>query len=115
MPCIQEKYVTFEEKETDVNIAVHMVSLALQNKLDKILLFSADSDLIPAIREIKCVSPAVTIKVVLPYDRESIMLVNNSHENARIKRRHLEKHQFPDKIILAPSKNLFLEKPCSWR
>jgi len=39
-----------KEKQTDINIAIHMVSDALLNKCDKCVLVSADSDFIPALR-----------------------------------------------------------------
>ncbi|MDR3204523.1 MAG: NYN domain-containing protein [Deltaproteobacteria bacterium] len=44
---------SFEEKETDVNIAISIVSLVIKYKFNTFLLFSADSDLIPVIEEIK--------------------------------------------------------------
>ena len=42
----KKQYQTFEEKETDINIAVRMMLEASKNTVDKILLFSGDSDMI---------------------------------------------------------------------
>ncbi len=47
--CLKE-YKTFEEKETDVNVGLHLLNSAYQNQFDKFLLLTADSDLIPAIK-----------------------------------------------------------------
>lgn len=42
-----------EEKETDVNIAIQLVSDALQNVYDKAILVSADTDFIPAVKMVR--------------------------------------------------------------
>lgn len=39
-----------EEKETDVNIALHILDSAYQNSFDRAVIISGDSDLSPAIR-----------------------------------------------------------------
>lgn len=45
--------LVFKEKGVDVKIAVDMVSLSCDKKADEILLLSSDSDLHPAIAEVK--------------------------------------------------------------
>lgn len=42
-----------EEKETDVNIALHMLRGAYKDEFDKALLISRDSDLVPAVAMIR--------------------------------------------------------------
>lgn len=49
----KETLLVFKEKGVDVKIAVDMVSIACDKKADKIILVSSDSDLQPAIAEIK--------------------------------------------------------------
>lgn len=107
-----KKYKTFEEKETDVNIAVTLLLEANQNNFDKALLFTADSDLIAAVKALKQLAPDKYIQVILPYKRTSIDLVNCCHSSARIKRHHLERNQLPEKIELGNGK--YLIKPDSW-
>lgn len=46
----KESFITYEEKETDVNIAVKLIEDCVLGSSDKIVLISADSDLIPPIR-----------------------------------------------------------------
>ena len=48
----RQQYMTFEEKETDVNIAVTMLLEAAKDTFDKALLFSGDSDMIAGIRAV---------------------------------------------------------------
>lgn len=110
--CTQ-KYMTFEEKETDINIAVTMLLEAAHNKFDKAILFTGDSDLIAGIRGLKLLPPDKHIKVVIPYKRTSIDLENNCDSSSRIKRKHLERNQLPDTIELPNGK--FICKPEKWK
>ena len=48
-----KKVLVFKEKGVDVKIAVDMVSLACDRKVENIILCSSDSDLQPAIEEVK--------------------------------------------------------------
>jgi len=48
-----KKIIIFKEKGVDVKIAVDMVSMACDKKVKEIILCSSDSDLQPAIQEIK--------------------------------------------------------------
>ena len=43
----------YHEKGVDVQIAVEMIRFAFQNKYDVAYLLSSDSDLIPAVKEVK--------------------------------------------------------------
>lgn len=47
---------TYEEKETDVNIAVQLVADAAASRADLALIISADSDLCPAVRTARSVA-----------------------------------------------------------
>jgi uncharacterized LabA/DUF88 family protein len=111
--CYQH-YQTFEEKQTDVNIAVHMGSQAHKHQFDKLLLFSCDSDLTPAISEIKKIAPHITVQIIIPYLRHANYLTQISDKSSKIQLHHLKKHQFPDKILLNGPKPIYLEKPIEW-
>ena len=45
----RQKYDTHEEKETDVNIGVHLMADAQQDRFDRALVVSADTDLNAAV------------------------------------------------------------------
>ncbi len=52
------------EKQTDVGVATALIQGAYENTYDKVLLFSADTDLIPAIALVKEKFPEKEIKLV---------------------------------------------------
>jgi len=65
------RWVAHEEKETDVHIAITLVSDALTNKFDRAIVISADSDLAPAVRLAGLSSPPKEIFVAAPPGRFS--------------------------------------------
>jgi uncharacterized LabA/DUF88 family protein len=52
-----ETWVVYEEKETDVSIALALLEDAVLDRYDTALLLSADSDLCPAVRAAKRLRP----------------------------------------------------------
>lgn len=55
-----------EEKRTDVNIATHLIGDCALDNVDKIVLVTADSDLIPPVDFIKSNFPNKRIKIYFP-------------------------------------------------
>lgn len=92
-----------EEKETDVNIALHILDQAYQDKFDRAVIVSADSDFSPVIRLTKERFPEKQFRILTPVGREhSRDLVNAVGGDANatyIKRIHIERSLFPEKIV----------------
>lgn len=65
----RQTYVTHEEKETDVNIGVHLVADALRDRLDRALVISADTDLNSAVALARSEAPGKRIDLVAPPNR----------------------------------------------
>ncbi|MBG9374653.1 NYN domain-containing protein [Panacibacter sp. DH6] len=65
-----------EEKRTDVNISCHMLLDCFKNNADKLILVTADSDLIPTIECIKQNFPDKQFKIYFPPFRTSMDLIN---------------------------------------
>lgn len=65
-----------EEKKTDVNISIRMVGDCIQDKTDKLILISGDSDLIPPIEFIIKNYPQKRIAVFFPPTISSTSLSN---------------------------------------
>ena len=65
------RWTDYEEKETDVNIAVHLVRDVASNAMDSALVVSADSDLSPAIRVAQLMKPDLFITAAFPPRRKS--------------------------------------------
>jgi uncharacterized LabA/DUF88 family protein len=68
-PSCKHEWDTHEEKESDVNIALHLVTLAYENAFDKAIIFTADTDLAPAIRTVREKFPLKDVRVAIPERR----------------------------------------------
>ncbi len=103
-----------EEKETDVNIALYILDQAYQNKFDRAVIISADSDFSPAIRLAKQRFPEKQFRILTPVNRKhSWDLVNavGGKRNANhVKRIHIERSLFPERIILPSGKEIIRPK-----
>lgn len=60
-----------EEKRTDVNISIHLLLDCFKNNADKLVLITADSDLITTVQTIKKEFPQKQIKIYFPPKRTS--------------------------------------------
>lgn len=65
----RQTYTTHEEKETDVNIGVHLVADALRDRYDRALVISADTDLNSAVALARIEAPMKRIDLVAPPGR----------------------------------------------
>lgn len=63
------RWISHEEKETDVNVAIHLVKDVLTNQFDRAIIVSADSDLVPAVMMAKAHNRAKSIDVIAPPKR----------------------------------------------
>ena len=89
-------YMAREEKESDVNIATHMVSDAYEDKFDQAFLVTNDSDLIGPMRFLRGRFPKKGIKVIAPpLRRHSKELWALATHKAAILQTHIEKCLFP--------------------
>ena len=91
-----------EEKETDVNIALHLVRGAFTNGYDRALLISGDSDLVPAVRMVLEDFPTKQIVVIAPIGQRYSMDLYNAaggRTNCRkMKQVHLEQSLLPREV-----------------
>lgn len=92
-----------EEKETDVNIALHLLDEAYRDSFDHALLFTADSDLAPAVRIVKKRFPNKQIFIITPprykHSLELIRAVGGHKYSRQIKLSHLENALLPETIV----------------
>ena len=61
--------MTFEEKRTDVNIAIHLFQNAVMDAYDKAVLVSGD--IIPAVQAVQKTFPQKNLSVVIPIGRRA--------------------------------------------
>ena len=99
-PSCSHRWVGHEEKETDVQIALYMLRSVVKKDCDKILLISADSDLVPAVKMAKELSPNFPVVLLTPPGRSGLArdLKSVSDRSIRIKQKHLERNLLPEKL-----------------
>lgn len=105
-------YERYNEKMTDVNIAVQMLSDAYRNEFDVAFLVSADSDLVPPVREVRQLLNKRVI-AIYPPGRGSGDLDRAVNGHLHITDTALARCQFPDEVIAA--KGVVLQRPDRWR
>lgn len=69
LECCHEgtrQWQDYEEKHTDVSIAISMVDDAHRGKYEKLILVTADTDLVPAVRMAKIIRPSLQITLCIP-------------------------------------------------
>ena len=104
---------TFEEKQTDVNIAVSMLADCHADQFDMALLISADSDLTSPIREIHRLFPEKNIIVAFPPGRRSDQLRCEADGCFTIGESKFRHSQLPDPVIKPDG--YALKRPTQWR
>jgi hypothetical protein len=63
------RWTSHEERETDVNVAIHLVHDALTDRFDRSILISADSDLVPAVELVRSFNGTKEISPIAPPGR----------------------------------------------
>jgi uncharacterized LabA/DUF88 family protein len=103
------KWKGHEEKETDVQIAVHMVSDALRGETDRIIVISADTDLGPAIKMIAVHAPECEVFVAAPPGRFNFC--RSLEPKLEIKPGRLARCLLPESVQVAPAKSITRPQP----
>jgi uncharacterized LabA/DUF88 family protein len=103
---------TYEEKETDVSIAVALVEDAVNDLYDVAILISADSDLCPAIRAVRRLAPNKRIIAVFPPGRRADALRRACDGVRHLDEVSLRNAQLPDEVP-GPA-GLTYKRPAHW-
>lgn len=109
----KDMFKTFEEKRTDVSIGVKLTSFAFIDKFDIAYILSADSDLIPAVEEIKLFFPKKEFIIIVPFGRSCNELAEICNQKMKIKEHHLSTSQFD--LDITTSKGSIISCPLEWR
>jgi uncharacterized LabA/DUF88 family protein len=105
-------WTVYEEKETDVSIAVALLEDAVRDRYDTALLVSADSDLCPAIRAMKRLRPEKRIVAAFPPRRESGDLKRAVDGYLTIGDDKIRQSQLPS-VVTKPN-GISLRRPKHW-
>jgi uncharacterized LabA/DUF88 family protein len=108
----------WEEKKSDVALASYIIRDVVLNKCDTIFLFSADSDITPALDVIQEITHSIkTIKILVffPPGNYSYDLSNRANKVFRLERHEykFQSSQFPDEVEL--DSGFVIEKPEKWK
>lgn len=104
---------SYEEKETDVGIAVALVEAAATKSYDVTLLLSADSDLTPAIHAARRLHPAGRLIAVFPPNRESPVLARRVDAHFRLGGARIRACQLPNRFVGGDGRTI--RRPMRWR
>jgi len=95
----KNEFIAHEEKETDVNIAIHLLDLAHRKAFDKALIITADSDLCPVINLITEKFNDINITILVPPGRYAIAReLRSKVPTIKIKQSHLENNLLPAEV-----------------
>lgn len=106
------QWITYEEKESDVNLAIALVEDAALDRFDTALVISGDSDLVPAVRAAKRLRPQTEVVAVFPPGRASDPLRNVVDRTLHIDHAMLRRSQLPDEVT-TPN-GIKLSRPAYW-
>lgn len=103
----------YEEKETDVNIAVNLVADAAAQKAETFMIMSADSDIAPAVRMAQALNPAAFYLAAFPPKRFSNELKTLMPASFQIGRGRISKALLPD--VVSTKDGTSHARPDKWR
>lgn len=103
----------YEEKMTDVNIAVQLIADAFDDNYDTALILSADSDLTTPVKFVRNRFPNKKIVVAQPPGRNSNQLSKVATVAFQISRKKVQNNQLPDTITTVAG--IVLQRPATWK
>lgn len=113
----QQKWTSYEEKESDVSLGVQLVEDTALGMMDEAWIVSGDSDMAPAVRSARRIAAqqgrALRLVAVFPPRRSSHTLSQLADHTLRIFDRVPERHQLPDPVI--GGAGVSLVRPSHWR
>jgi uncharacterized LabA/DUF88 family protein len=97
-PLCLKCYQTYEEKKTDINIAITLLGDAVADKFDTALILSGDSDLAPVTTKLKQLSQNKKIGIIIPKGQFAVHLKHNADFFKRIQTKDLKKSLLPEQV-----------------
>jgi uncharacterized LabA/DUF88 family protein len=107
------QWIGYEEKMTDVNIAVRLLADAFENRFDMALLVSADSDLTTPIQQVLSRFPEKRVVVAQPPGRNSVSLCRAANGYFTIGEAKFRRSQLPFRV--ERTDGCGLTRPDHWR
>ncbi|MFA5058039.1 MAG: NYN domain-containing protein [Opitutaceae bacterium] len=108
----EQTYIDHEEKQTDINIAIEMLRAGMEDRTDKVILITADSDQIPAIRIFREKFPAKELMVAVPPGEDAEEICGSVTKYAQINLGQLKRSLIDDPYTTKDG--TIIPKPPSW-
>ncbi|WP_065497246.1 NYN domain-containing protein [Burkholderia sp. CCA53] len=109
----QATWMDYEEKMTDVNIAIQLMVDAFDDAFDMALVISGDSDLTTPIRRVRERFPLKRVIVAFPPKRHSKALMQCANGHLAISESKLRASQLPEQLVKPDG--YVLARPAIWR
>ncbi len=109
----KKTYQTYEEKQTDVNIAIQLFRSAIQDEYDTAMIVSGDSDLIASIEAVKTTFPNKQVGIIIPIGRRAELLKQTADFHMKIKEKHLKSSVFDRNVQIDDNTRIIC--PSSWK
>ncbi|MDR3490846.1 MAG: NYN domain-containing protein [Gammaproteobacteria bacterium] len=110
---IQIKWKKHEEKETDVNISIHMVRDAIKKRFDKFILITNDTDIVPAIKMAKSENSSLQFKLLTPptlKTHDSLLSAIKPGSSTKLTEGHIQNSLLAEKIQKPNGKIIHIPK-----
>jgi uncharacterized LabA/DUF88 family protein len=111
-PSCGHRYNRYEEKETDVSIALKLLELFVTDSCDTVVLVTGDTDLAPAVRTAKKLFTGKRVVFAFPYKRKNSELAKLAPGSFEIKKEQYTKYQFSNPYTLPDGSQI--SKPSKW-
>lgn len=113
MKCLScgDTWTSYEEKETDVNLATRIVTDAFAGNCDTILIVTGDSDVAPAVRAAHRANAKLYIAAAFPPKRYSSELHALMPGSFHIAKSRIGRNQLPDEF---DSQGKMFRRPDRW-
>lgn len=102
----------YEEKETDVALALKLIEVLATGECQTVVLVSGDTDMIPAISAARRLFPQCRIGVAFPFLRHNRELADLADFSVKIDQKAVRKAQFPVRVRLRNGSSV--SKPAGW-
>ena len=107
------RWQSYEEKMTDVNMSVKILSDAHADRFDTAVIVSGDGDLTGPVQEVRTLYPDKRVTVAFPPKRKSNSLQDAATSSFTIGRDAFRDSQFPDAIVKPDG--YLISRPARWQ
>lgn len=113
------QYKTYEEKKSDVNMALAIYRDAAKNKYEKAILITGDNDIAPAVKLVRGDYPQKEFMVLFPPGGKGHALKKICQIKQIIQEQQLRIAQLPNPVMVKDPQNptqwIALDRPTDWQ